>query len=139
MSTDPSTEHTSDDTLPKVLVVDDEPMIRELVKAILRADDRYELITASDGLEGVEAAQRLRPDLVILDVRMPRMTGLEACRALRADPRTADTKIVLLTAMGQDSDIEEGHEAGADDYFLKPFAPNDLLDKVRTALRLSAA
>ena len=122
----------------KVLVVDDEPVIRMLVQATLSQDERYDLLVAEDGVQAVEIAQAERPDLIILDVRMPHMTGFEACRALREDPATANVHIVMLTAMGQDTDIEQGYAAGADDYFLKPFLPDELLDKVRSTLRLAA-
>lgn len=124
---------------PRVLVVDDEPLIRELVEATLARDPRLEIVTASDGEQALAAARAVPPDLVLLDVRMPRVNGIETCRALRADPATRDVRIVLLTAAGQDADVALGYEAGADDYFLKPFVPDELLDRARDALRLSAA
>ena len=124
---------------PRVLVVDDEPLIRELVQATLARDPRLEIATASNGEEAIAAARAVTPDLVLLDVRMPRVDGIGACRALRADPATRDVRIVLLTAAGQDSDVELGYEAGADDYFLKPFVPDELLDRARDALGLSPA
>ena len=122
-----------------VLVVEDEPAIRALIKACLAREPRLQVILAEDGLEGVEAARSAHPALVFLDVRMPRMDGIEACRALRSHPETREARIVMLTAMGQDTDIERGYEAGADDYFLKPFAPDDLLDKARSALGIRVA
>jgi DNA-binding response OmpR family regulator len=122
-----------------VLVVEDEPAIRALIKACLAREPRLQVFLAEDGVEGVEMAQSVSPSLVFLDVRMPRMDGIEACRALRDHSGTRDARIVMLTAMGQDTDIERGYEAGADDYFLKPFAPQDLLDKARSVLGISAA
>ena len=93
---------------------------------------------AGNGEEAVALAREQRPTLILLDVRMPRMSGVEACRALRADPATAGATIVMLTAMGQDEDIQFGYEAGADDYFLKPFKPSELLERVQDALKLAA-
>ena len=114
----------------KVIVADDDEMIRELVKASLAPDPRIEIHTARDGQEAVELALRELPDLVILDVRMPRMDGYEACAAIRADPGLTGTTVLMLTAMGQESDVQRGFDAGADDYFIKPFSPTALLEKV---------
>ena len=124
--------------MPSVLVVDDEPVIRELVRSVLSRDGRFRLLMAGNGEEVVALAREQRPTLILLDVRMPRMSGVEACRALRADPATAGATIVMLTAMGQDEDIQFGYEAGADDYFLKPFKPSELLERVQDALKLAA-
>lgn len=127
------------DAVPTVLLVDDEPVIRELVRSVLSRDGRFALISANDGAEAVELANERRPRLILLDVRMPYMNGIEACRAIREDLSSADTKIVMLSAMGQDDDIERGYQAGADDYFLKPFKPSELLERVQDALGLPAA
>ncbi len=124
---------------PRVLVVDDEPVIRELVQATLARDPRLEVVTANHGEEALTVARTAMPDLILLDVQMPRLGGIAVCRALRADPATRDVRIVLLTAAGQDADVERGYDAGADDYFLKPFLPDELLDRTRAALRLPAA
>ena len=125
--------------LPTVLIAEDEPVIRELVRSVLSRDKRWRLISAGNGEEAVELARAHRPRLVLLDVRMPRMSGIEACRAIRDDPASAGAVIVMLTAMGQDDDIARGYEAGADDYFLKPFKPSELLERVYDALDLTAA
>ncbi len=125
-------------TMPSVLVVDDEPVIRELVRTVLSRDGRFRLMMAGDGEEAVSLAREHRPTLILLDVRMPRMSGVEACRLLRDDPATASTIIVMLTAMGQDEDVRVGYEAGADDYFVKPFKPSELLQRVQDALKLAA-
>jgi CheY-like chemotaxis protein len=129
----------SGEDAPAVLVVDDEPVIRELVRSVLSRDGRFRLLCAGDGAEAVELAREHQPQLVLLDVRMPHMNGIEACRAMRDDPGSASATIVMLTAMGQDDDIARGYDAGADDYFLKPFKPSELLERVQEALGLAAA
>jgi len=85
-------------------------------------------------VEAVEVAEAERPDLVILDVRMPRMSGYEACRRLKENPQTASLPIVFLSAKGQDSEIQQGLESGAEEYILKPFAPDELIQQVRDIL-----
>ena len=97
------------------------------------------MVTANDGEEALAVARTAMPDLILLDVQMPRLGGIAVCRASRAHPATRDVRIVLLTAAGQDADVERGYDAGADDYFLKPFLPDELLDRTRAALRLPAA
>ena len=109
-----------------ILVVDDEPPILDLVRFTLEdADVRVE--EASDGVEALILARRLRPDLILLDVHMPKLNGLEVCRQLRADVAFAHTRIVMLTAAGQEADHTRGREAGADEYLTKPFSPLALL------------
>ena len=140
MTEDPALDAAAEAAaLPAVLVVDDEPVIRDLVRSVLSRDGRIRVVTASDGEEAVELARAHRPPLVLLDVRMPRMNGIDACRAMRDDPASAGATIVMLTAMGQDDDIARGYEAGADDYFLKPFKPSKLLERAHEALGLTAA
>jgi DNA-binding response OmpR family regulator len=116
-----------------VLVVDDEPSIVELVRVTLE-DDRVRVVTAADGAEALDAVLTDRPDLVLLDVNLPDLSGLEVCRRLRADARTRGTKIVMLTAAAQRDDVERGQAAGADDYLTKPFSPVRLLSLVETLL-----
>jgi two-component system, OmpR family, alkaline phosphatase synthesis response regulator PhoP len=122
-----------------VLIVDDEQHIRLLIEQTLEEllDEDVELFTAGDGDEalGVIAAQR--PDLVFLDVMMPGRSGLDVCRAVRADPELADSHIVLLTAKGQAHDREEGLAAGADEYLTKPFDPDAVLALARGVLGLA--
>jgi two-component system phosphate regulon response regulator PhoB len=116
-----------------VLVVDDEPNIVELVRVTLE-DDRVRVVTAADGAEALDAVLTDRPDLVLLDVNLPDLSGLEVCRRLRADARTRGTKVVMLTAAAQRDDVERGHAAGADDYLTKPFSPVRLLSLVEALL-----
>jgi DNA-binding response OmpR family regulator len=112
-----------------VLIVDDEQHIRLLIEQALEEllDEGVELYTASDGDEALAAIEAQRPDLVFLDVMMPKRNGLEVCRAVRGDLGLAHAHIVLLTAKGQAHDRDEGLAAGADRYLTKPFDPDELL------------
>ena len=124
--------------MPTVLIVDDEQHIRLLIEQTLEEleDDGVELITARDGEEALDAVANQHPDLVFLDVMMPKRDGLDVCRTIKGDPATAGTTVMLLTARGQAVDREQGLAAGADDYLTKPFDPDDLLQRARTALGL---
>jgi len=113
----------------KLLIADDEDGIRSLVRMTLESD-AYEILEAADGSEALELARTHHPDLLLLDVMMPGMTGLEVCRALKSDPETAGITIVMLTARAQEADREAGQAAGAESYFTKPFSPVALLRKV---------
>jgi CheY-like chemotaxis protein len=119
--------------MPTVLVVDDEPAILELVRFTLE-DDQLRVVEAADGEAALEAARRERPDLIFLDVHMPRLGGLEACRRIRQDPLLSHSRIVLLTAADQPADRARGLAAGADEYLAKPFSPLALFALVRTLL-----
>jgi len=119
--------------MPKILIAEDEPDIRDLVAFTLRFAG-YEVIAANNGEEAVQLASREYPDLILLDVRMPRMTGYDACRAIKANPELKDIPVVFLSAKGQESEIQTGLEAGAEEYLLKPFAPDQLTDRVRAIL-----
>jgi DNA-binding response OmpR family regulator len=116
-----------------VLLADDDPGLRRLVGATL-GSEHFHLLSASDGEETLTMARELRPSLILLDINMPRKNGLEVCRLLKADPTTSDIKIVMLTASGSESDRTRAFEAAADDYFVKPFSPIALLDKVYALL-----
>jgi two-component system phosphate regulon response regulator PhoB len=115
--------------LKKLLIADDELGIRRLVRMTLESD-QYEIIEAADAQEALGMARAHRPELVLLDVMMPKGTGFDVCRALKQDPETKDITVVMLTARSQKSDVAEGEVAGADDYFTKPFSPVNLVRKV---------
>ena len=117
-----------------VLLVEDDPDIRHLVSYKLRTGG-FDVVEAADGLTALDLARRTPPDLVILDVRMPRKSGLEVCRELRAGPRTADVPIILLTARAQPQDLEQAYAAGATDYVVKPFSPRALVERVQAVLQ----
>jgi CheY-like chemotaxis protein len=112
---------------PSVLVVDDDPFIRKLIVTTLEDVAEFELHEAGDGVEAVELAVSESPRLVFLDVDMPRLDGIAACRQLRENPQTTDTTIVMLTAAHGDDVERRAEEAGADLFLTKPFSPLDLL------------
>lgn len=118
----------------KILVAEDERDIRELIAFTLRFAG-FEVELASNGAEAVEKVSDGIPDLILMDVRMPRMTGYQACEALKENPATRDIPVVFLSAKGQESEIQEGLEAGAMEYILKPFAPDELTAQVHRILR----
>lgn len=124
--------------MPTVLIVDDEQHIRLLIEQTLEEleDDGVELLTATNGDEALDVVVNHHPDLVFLDVMMPRKNGFEVAAAIKADPATAATTVILLTAKGQAYDREQGLAAGADQYLTKPFDPDDLLSRARAALGL---
>jgi DNA-binding response OmpR family regulator len=119
--------------MAKILIAEDEPDIRELVAFTLRFAG-YEVVITSNGAEAVQVAARELPDLILMDVRMPRMTGYDACRIMKADANLKHIPVVFLSAKGQESEIQTGLEAGAEEYLLKPFAPDQLTDRVRAIL-----
>ncbi len=118
----------------KILLVDDEPDILEIVGYNLTAEG-YQVFTAENGLIGVEKAQKHKPHLIILDVMMPEMDGIEACEKIRKIPELSETVITFLTARGEDYSQVAGFDAGADDYITKPIKPKVLLSKVKALLR----
>jgi len=117
----------------KILVAEDERDIRDLIAYVLRYAG-YEVEVAANGAEAVTKAPEVKPDLILLDVRMPRLTGYEACRKLKAMPDVKDIPVVFLSAKGQDNEIDAGMEVGATRYILKPFAPDDLIKQVQQIL-----
>ncbi|TCL72300.1 response regulator receiver domain-containing protein [Hydrogenispora ethanolica] len=119
--------------MKKVLIVDDEPAIRFLIRATLE-DEGYMLDEAADGMEALKRIAADKPDLIILDVMMPEMTGYELCQKLKADPATRGMVIIMLTAKGQEQDRLQSQRIGADDYIRKPFSPLELIDRVAAAL-----
>jgi two-component system, OmpR family, alkaline phosphatase synthesis response regulator PhoP len=124
--------------MPTVLIVDDEQHIRLLIEQALEEleDDGVEFLTAPDGEVALDVVANQKPQLVFLDVMMPKLNGFEVCKAIKGDLGLASTTVVMLTAKGQAFDREEGLAAGADDYLTKPFDPDDLLRRARTALGL---
>ena len=117
----------------KILVVDDEVNITQILEFSIGAEG-YEVITAANGEEAIDKARREQPDLIILDVMMPKIDGYEACRILKANPLTKGIPVVLLTAKGRDIDKRLGYEVGATDYIIKPFSPNKLVDRIHQLL-----
>ena len=115
----------------KILVIDDEPNIVNLVTAYLKPEG-YEVYTAEDGLRGLKAARAFKPDLIVLDVMLPGMDGIEVLTALR---RESDVYVILLTAKTEETDRVIGLSVGADDYVLKPFSPRELTARIKAALR----
>jgi len=121
-----------------LLIADDEPHIVSLVRATLE-DGQIHIVEALDGEAALEVAEAMGPDVILLDVHMPKLDGLEVCRRLRRDPRFARTKIIMLTAAAQAADEARGREAGADHYLTKPFSPIRLLSLVDTLVPGSVA
>jgi two-component system, OmpR family, alkaline phosphatase synthesis response regulator PhoP len=120
-----------------ILVIEDEEDIQELVRYNL-AKEGYRVALIASGEEGFKAAKASNPDLIVLDLMLPGLDGLEICRLLKADPRTSHTPIVMLTAKGEEADIVTGLELGADDYITKPFSPKVLVARLRAVLRRKA-
>jgi two-component system alkaline phosphatase synthesis response regulator PhoP len=118
----------------RILVVDDEPDILELVQYNL-SKAQYEVVGVESGEEALVQVRTTPPDLIVLDLMLPGVDGLEVCRALKRDTRTAAIPIVILTARGEEADIVAGLELGADDYLTKPFSPRILLARIRAVLR----
>lgn len=118
----------------KVLIADDEPDILEIISYNL-AKEGYEIVTAKNGTEALDKAQTFKPDLLILDIMMPKMTGVEVCRTLRLKPEFNDTLIIFLTALSDETSQINGLETGADDYISKPISPKVLLSRVNAIFR----
>lgn len=119
--------------MAKIVIAEDEPDIRELIAFTLRFAG-YEVITGSNGEEGYQLTRTERPDLVMLDVRMPKLTGYEACKRIKSEPELAGIPVIFLSAKGQENEIEQGLAAGAEEYLLKPFAPDQLVERVKAVL-----
>ena len=118
----------------KILVAEDEKDIRELITFTLRFAG-FEVTAVPNGLEAVNSVESEKPDLILMDVRMPKMTGYEACQILKDNPETTKIPVVFLSAKGQEKEISQGIESGAEQYILKPFAPDELTNQVKTILR----
>jgi DNA-binding response OmpR family regulator len=123
--------------MPKILIAEDDQDIRELIVLTLQFHG-FEVTSAEDGAAAVDIAPSIPFDLILMDVRMPRMTGYEACRKLKAMEATRDIPIIFLSAKGQETEIQTGLEAGAEQYILKPFAPDVLVHTINTVLDKTA-
>ncbi|MFI9011491.1 response regulator transcription factor [Actinosynnema sp. NPDC053489] len=119
-----------------VLVADDDADVRDVVVFKLEQSG-YDVVVAEDGATALTVAREVLPDIAVLDVMMPRMTGLDVCRELRAAEATAAIPVILLTARAQEGDVEGGFALGADDYLTKPFSPRELASRVRAVLARS--
>jgi two-component system, OmpR family, alkaline phosphatase synthesis response regulator PhoP len=117
----------------KILIVDDEPNIVISLEFLMRREG-FEILVARDGEEALQSVRAHRPDLVLLDVMMPRINGFEVCRQIRADPALAGTRIVMLSAKGRPAQIAEGLALGADGYITKPFSTRNLVAQVKSLL-----
>jgi two-component system cell cycle response regulator len=122
-----------DNVTSKVLIADDNPQILELLEAYLEPLP-VTVILAADGAAAFELVERQRPDLILLDIMMPRRSGFEVCRALKDDPRYRDIPIIMVTALNEVGDIERARECGADDYLSKPVNKAQLLERVQSLL-----
>jgi DNA-binding response OmpR family regulator len=119
--------------MAKILIAEDDQDIRELILLTLQFNG-FQVTPVDNGYAAVESAMAEAFDLILMDVRMPKMTGYEACRRLKEIDSTRDVPVIFLSAKGQDVEIEAGIQAGATDYILKPFAPDKLVDKIRQIL-----
>ena len=120
--------------MPKILIADDEPSLRLLVKATLSVNKSFDLIEATDGSEALVKAQNESPDILLLDVMMPNLSGFEVCERLKNDPKTKDIIIIMLTAKGQQSDRDWAISVGTDYFLTKPFSPIELFNLIEKIL-----
>lgn len=120
--------------MAKILVAEDERDIRDLITFTLQFAG-HEVVAAANGEEALSMTRTELPDLVIMDVRMPKMTGYDACKLIKADEATRNIPVVFLSAKGQESEIKTGIISGADEYILKPFSPDQLAERVKTILK----
>ncbi len=122
----------------KLLLIDDEPAIQTLVRLVMEADD-WQVLVASEGMQGLALAREQHPDVILLDVALPDVSGLEICRQLKADPSTSATPVAMLTAMAQETDRRAAMALGADDYVTKPWRPAALVARVTSLLEKGAS
>lgn len=118
----------------KILIIEDEKDIRQLLIFTLQYAG-FNVISGNDGEEAIRIANEEMPDLILMDVQMPRLDGFEACKMIKTNVKTAHIPVMFLSAKGQDSEITKGFEVGASDYLLKPFTPTDLIERVRITLK----
>ena len=119
--------------MAKILIVEDDPTTVQLIEFLLKKNG-FEVLIAYDGLEALEISKKEKADLILMDVMMPKMDGIEAIEKLKKDETTRDIPIVILSALGQEMDVMRGLQAGALSYIVKPFSPKELLDEVRAKL-----
>jgi two-component system alkaline phosphatase synthesis response regulator PhoP len=117
----------------RILVVDDEIYIVHILDFSLGMEG-YEVVTALDGEEALRKVEECKPDLVVLDIMMPKMDGYETCKALKSSDETKDIPVILLSAKGRNVDMQTGYDVGADDYITKPFSPRKLVDRINSML-----
>jgi len=118
----------------KIIIIDDESEMIQLLRIDLESEG-YQVISAGDGKEGLKVIHESKPDLVLLDVMMPKMDGFEVLRALKGDEKTKDIQVILLTAKGMESDIRRGFGLGADDYIIRPFESKFLKERIKAAFK----
>jgi two-component system phosphate regulon response regulator PhoB len=123
----------------RLLIVEDDPDVLDILSNTFRKSGEFEIVTASDGMEGMRLARDQTPDALILDLMLPGMTGLEVCRILKSDVTTRGLPILILTAKADEFDRINGFELGADDYITKPFSPREVLLRVKAVMRRSQA
>lgn len=116
----------------KILIVEDDPDIRVMMGYILKED--YDLVLCEDGRCGIAKAQEEKPDLILLDIYMPGISGFEVCKTVRSNPEISSTPIIILTAGALKEEVTEGYALGADDYIFKPFDPEDLVERIEKLL-----
>ena len=119
---------------PLILIVEDEPAVRELLVNAFEFHN-FDVIEAENGAEGVEETKKNLPDLIVMDVRMPIMTGFEACQLLKAEESTKNIPVIFLSAYGQDAEVNTGLDLGAEEYLIKPFEVSNLIERIRNVLR----
>ena len=119
--------------MPRVLVIDDDPVIVQLLRVNFEIEG-FDVVSAGDGREGLERAKVDQPDIILSDIMMPRVDGLELVSTLKQDPDTRHVPVILISAKAQNADVQRGLELGADDYVTKPFDPLELIDRVNAAL-----
>jgi len=129
--TDSSPKHSS---RPKVLIVDDNLQNLELLEAYMDDVHEVDVLTATNGLDALQKVAESAPDLILLDIMMPKMSGFEVCKKIKTDPKTRDIIVIMVTALNETSDIERAAECGSDDYLAKPIDRKALIDQVRALL-----
>ncbi|MBX3647548.1 MAG: two-component system response regulator [Betaproteobacteria bacterium HGW-Betaproteobacteria-14] len=120
----------------RILIVDDEPNIVVSLEFLMKREG-FEVVVAGDGEAALQAMEQLKPDLVLLDIMLPKMNGFEVCQTIRSRPEWQSVKIVMLTAKGRDTEVAKGTALGADAYMTKPFSTKDLIEQVRQLLEVA--